>query len=659
MPEPVSELPSEPMWTPSEERVAASNMRVFMDYQADVHGREFEDYRALHAWSVQDQAAFWSDFWDWSEVIAETKGERILIDGDKMPGAKFFPDAKLNFAENLLRHANEGPALIFRREDGMESTMSGEDLRGLASRVAQALLAMGVEPGDRVAAYLPNIPESIACMAGAAAIGAVWTSCSPDFGVQGVLDRFGQIEPKVVFAVDGYVYAGKGQDVRAKVAEVAANLPKLEQLVVIPFLENKPDLSDVPGAITIGAWLADFKAGPVPYKQLPFDHPLYILYSSGTTGVPKCIIHCAGGVLLQHLKEHILHTDVKLGDRLFYFTTMGWMMWNWLTTGLASGATLMLYDGSPFHPNGNVLWDYAAQQKFKFFGTSAKFIEGCLKADIEPKTTHDLSELQTILSTGSVLVPEGFDYVYEHVKEDVCLASVSGGTDLVACFVGGDPTSPVYRGEIQAPMLAMDTATLLEDGTRSALGEKGELCCMKPFPSMPLGFWDDPDGSKYHAAYFDVYPNVWRHGDYAAFTENGGMVIYGRSDATLNPGGVRIGTAEIYRQVEQLEEVVESIVIGQEWQGDTRVVLFVKLREGMTLDDDLIQRIRRRVKERASPRHIPAKIVQVQDIPRTRSGKIVELAVRDVVHGRPIKNQEALDNPEALEHFRDRPELAD
>jgi acetoacetyl-CoA synthetase len=648
---------SEPMWTPSEARVTSSNMRAFMDYQADVHGREFEDYRALHAWSVEDQAAFWSDFWDWSEVIAETKGDRILIDGDKMPGAQYFPDAKLNFAENLLRHASEGPALIFRREDGMERTMSGDELEATASRVAQALLAMGVEPGDRVAAYLPNIPESVACMAGAAAIGAVWTSCSPDFGVQGVLDRFGQIEPKVMLTVDGYVYAGKGQDIREKVAEVVAGLPKLEKLVVIPFLENRPDLKALAGAELFDTWLADFPAGPVPYKQLPFDHPLYILYSSGTTGVPKCIVHCAGGVLLQHLKEHILHVDVKLGDRLFYFTTKGWMLWNWLTTGLASGATLMLYDGSPFHPNGNVLWDYAAEHKFKVFGASAKFIEGCQKGGITPATTHDLSELKTILSTGSVLLPEGFDYVYEHVKEDVCLASIAGGTDLVACLVGGDPTNAVYPGEIQAPMLGMDTATLLEDGTRAPVGEKGELCCLKPCPSLPLGFWDDPDGSRYHAAYYDVYPNIWRHGDYAAFTETGGMVIYGRSDATLNPGGVRIGTAEIYRQVEQLEEVVESIVIGQEWQGDTRVVLFVRLRDGLTLDDDLIQRIRNHVRQHASPRHVPAKVVQVQDIPRTRSGKIVELAVRDMVHGHPIKNKEALDNPEALEHFRDRSEL--
>ena len=646
------------MWTPPPARVAASNMRAFMAWQAAERGRAFPDYRALHAWSVADLEGFWSDFWDWSGVIAETKGARILIDGDKMPGARFFPDAKLNFAENLLRHCGPGPAIMFRREDGLERIMSGDELKALVARIAKALLAMGIEPGDRVAGFLPNIPEAIACMAGAASIGAVWTSCSPDFGVQGVLDRFGQIAPKVMISVDGYVYAGKRLDIRDKVSAVADGLPGLEKLVIVPFLQDTPDLADMPGAIALEDWLAPHAAGPIPFKRLPFDHPLYILYSSGTTGAPKCIIHRAGGILLQHLKEYSLHADIKPGDRHFYFTTLGWMMWNWLVSGLTVGATLMLYDGSPFHPDGNVLWDYADERKFNIFGTSAKFIEGCLKGGIDPQTTHDLSELKIILSTGSVLVPEGFDYVYAHVKQDVALASISGGTDLCACFVAGEPTAPVYRGEIQAPALAMDVATLRDDGTRSAVGEKGELCCMRPFPSMPLGFWADPDGAKYFDAYYSTYPNVWRHGDYAAFTPHGGMIIYGRSDATLNPGGVRIGTAEIYRQVEQLEEVVESIVIGQEFDGDTRVVLFVKLRPGLTLDDDLVQRLRRRIRDHASPRHIPAKVLQVADIPRTRSGKIVELAVRDIVHGRPIKNREALDNPQALEHFRDRPELA-
>lgn len=649
---------ADPMWTPAPERVRASNMVAFMTWQAAERGRDFEDYRALHAWSVADPEAFWADFWDWAGVIAETRGERVLIDGDKLPGARFFPDAKLNFAENLLRHAGAGPALIFRREDGVESEMSGHALTALASQVAQALLQMGIAPGDRVAAFLPNIPEAIACMAGAAAVGAVWTSCSPDFGVQGVLDRFGQIEPKVMLTVDGYVYAGKRLDIRDKVKGVAEGLPTLEKLVVIPFLESAPEISDLPNAVTFGDWLAPHPPGPAPYKRLPFDHPLYILYSSGTTGAPKCIVHKAGGVLLQHLKEYLLHVDMKPGMRHFYFTTLGWMMWNWQASGLAAGATLMLYDGSPFHPDGDVLWDYAAEKEFDVFGTSAKFIEGCMKGGVDPIRTHDLPNLKTVLSTGSVLVPEGFDYVYEHVKRDVCLASISGGTDLCGCFVGGDPTAPVWRGEIQAPMLSMDVATLLDGGGRAPVGEKGELCCMNAFPSMPLGFWNDPDGSRYFDAYFAAYPNVWRHGDYAAFTEHGGMIIYGRSDATLNPGGVRIGTAEIYRQVEQLDEVVESIVIGQEFDGDTRVVLFVKLRDGVVLDDDLVQRIRRRVREHASPRHMPAKILQVTDIPRTRSGKIVELAVRDVVHGRPIKNKEALDNPEALEQFRDRPELA-
>jgi len=645
------------MWTPTPERVDASNLRAFMAWQAKERGRAFASYAELHAWSVAELADFWSDFWDWAGVVAEAKGERILIDGDKMPGARFFPDARLNFAENLLRHAGAGPALMFRREDGLETEMSGEELVALVGQIARALVAMGVQPGDRVAGFLPNIPEAIACMAGAAAVGAVWTSCSPDFGVQGVLDRFGQVEPKVMFTVDGYVYAGKRLDIREKVSAVAEGLPTLEKLVIAPFLEAAPDLSAMPSAIGLQEWLAPHEAAPAPYVRLPFDHPLYILYSSGTTGAPKCIVHKAGGVLMQHLKEYLLHADVKPGMRHFYFTTLGWMMWNWLASGLSVGATLMLYDGSPFHPDGNVLWDYAADKKFDIFGTSAKFIEGCAKSDVEPVKSHDLAQLKSILSTGSVLVPEGFDYVYDHVKADVCLASISGGTDLCGCFVAGNPMAPVYRGEIQAPALAMDVATLLDDGSRAPVGEKGELCCMNPFPSMPLGFWNDPDGARYFDAYYAVYPNVWRHGDYAAFTEHGGMIIYGRSDATLNPGGVRIGTAEIYRQVEQLEEVVESIVIGQDFEGDTRVVLFVKLREGLKLDDNLVQRIRRRVREGASPRHMPAKVLQVTDIPRTRSGKIVELAVRDVVHGRQIKNKEALDNPEALDQFRDRAEL--
>ena len=647
-----------PMWTPPAARVEASNLKAFMAWQQQERGRAFGDYQALHAWSVARLEDFWADFWEWAGVIAETRGERVLVDGDKMPGARFFPDAKLNFAENLLRHCGDGPALIFRREDGLEREMSGHELAALVSRVAQALLAMGVAPGDRVAAYLPNIPEAIACMAGAAAVGAVWTSCSPDFGVQGVLDRFGQVEPKVMLSVDGYVYATKRLDIRDKVKEVAEGLPTVEKLVIIPFLEQAPDLSGMAGAVSLADWLAPHAAGPTPYKRLPFDHPLYILYSSGTTGAPKCIVHKAGGVLLQHLKEYLLQTDVKPGMRHFYFTTLGWMMWNWLVSGLTAGATLMLYDGSPFHPDGNVLWNYVADKKIDIYGTSAKYIEGCIKGGIDPMRTHDLTSLRSVLSTGSVLVPEGFDYVYEHVKQDVCLASISGGTDLCGCFVAGDPTGAVWRGEIQAPALAMDVATLRDDGTRADVGEKGELCCMNPFPSMPLGFWNDPDGARYFDAYFSTYPNVWRHGDYAAFTEHGGMIIYGRSDATLNPGGVRIGTAEIYRQVEQLEEVVESIVIGQEFEGDTRVVLFVRLRDGLTLDDDLVQRIRRRVRENASPRHVPAKVLQVADIPRTRSGKIVELAVRDVVHGRPIKNQEALANPEALDEFRGRAELS-
>ena len=647
----------EPMWQPSAERASASNLAAFIDWQQTERRRIFSNYAELHSWSVSNQPAFWSDFWDWAGIISEKKGERILIDAEKMPGASYFPDARLNFAENLLRHCNEQPALIFRREDGLEKTMSGNELVSMAGQVSRALVAMGIQPGDRIAGFLPNIPEAIAIMAGAAAIGATWTSCSPDFGAQGVLDRFGQVQPKVMVTADGYVYADKRIDLRSKIKAVAEELEGLEKIVVIPFLEDKTDITDIPYSLMLEDWLKGHSDAPPDYIHLPFDHPLYILYSSGTTGAPKCIVHKAGGVLLQHLKEYILHTDMKPGMRHFYFTTLGWMMWNWQASGLAAGATLMLYDGSPFHPDGNVLWNYAEEQKFDVFGTSAKYLEGCHKGGINPAKTHDLKNLKTILSTGSVLVPEGFDYVYESVKADVCLASISGGTDLCGCFVGGVPTQPVWRGEIQAPALAMDVATLREDGSRASLGEKGELCCMGPFPSMPIGFWNDTDGSRYFDAYYSTYKNVWRHGDFAAFTKSGGLVIYGRSDATLNPGGVRIGTAEIYRQVEQLPEVLESIVIGQDIDGDVRVVLFVRLREQQELSDDLVQRIKKRIREGASPRHVPAKVLQVTDIPRTRSGKIVELAVRDVVHNRPIKNKEALDNPEALEQFRDREEL--
>jgi acetoacetyl-CoA synthetase len=572
-----------------------------------------------------------------------------------MPGATWFPEAKLNFAENLLRERDASLAISFWGEDRVKRQLSRRQLYELVSRLSQALAALGVKKGDRVAGYLPNLPESTAAMLATASLGAIWSSCSPDFGVQGVLDRFGQIEPKVLFVADGYLYGGKEFDTQDKAREILAQLPTVRRCVVLPYLQARPT-----AGVGLEEFLAPYAARDIEFERVEFNHPLYILYSSGTTGVPKCIVHGTGGTLLQHLKEQRLHSDVRAGDRLFYFTTLGWMMWNWLVSGLASGAALLLYDGSPFVGRGRVLFDMADAEGMTHFGTSAKFIDAIAKIDLKPLDTHRLERLRAILSTGSPLVAEGFDYVYRNIKSDVCLSSISGGTDIVSCFVLGNPALPVWRGEIQCKGLGMAVEVFDEQG-RSLEGEKGELVCTRPFPSMPVGFWNDPDGAKYRAAYFEKYPNVWRHGDWCEVTAHGGIVIYGRSDAVLNPGGVRIGTAEIYRQVEQVEEVLESIVIGQDWPPqkpeDVRVVLFVKLKEGVQLDDALANRIKKRIRDNTTPRHVPAKILQVEDIPRTKSGKIVELAVRDVVHGRQVQNVEALANPEALAHFRDRSEL--
>ena len=599
---------------------------------------------------------FWNLVWDFCEIRGE-KGGRVLADGDRMPGASFFPDARLNFAQNLLRRHGGGDALVFRGEDKVERRMSWDELHALVSKLQQLFLSCGVGTGDRVAAMMPNMPETIAAMLAAASIGAVWSSCSPDFGEQGVLDRFGQIEPVLFIAPDGYWYNGKPIDVAAKVAAVAAKLPTLRKVLIVDYLGMaEAAASAIPHASALADAVAGFEAKPVAFEPLPFSHPLYILYSSGTTGIPKCIVHSAGGTLLQHVKEHRLHCGVGEGDRVFYFTTCGWMMWNWLASGLASGATLLLYDGSPFHPDGNILFDFADREAMTYFGTSAKFIDSVRKAGLKPIETHDLSTVRTISSTGSPLSPEGFQFVYDGIKQDVHLASISGGTDIVSCFVLGVPTEPVWVGEIQAPGLGMAVDVWDDDG-RHVEGEKGELVCAKAFPSMPIGFWNDPDGRKYHAAYFERFDNIWCHGDFAEWTQHGGLIIHGRSDATLNPGGVRIGTAEIYNQVEQMPEIAEALCIGQDFEDDVRVVLFVRLAAGVALNEDLERRIRTKIRTGASPRHVPAKIIAVADIPRTKSGKITELAVREVVHGRPVKNKEALANPEALELFRGLPQL--
>ncbi|MCB1481241.1 MAG: acetoacetate--CoA ligase [Rhodobiaceae bacterium] len=647
-----------PLWTPDADRADETQLARFMAEISAETGQTFASYPDFHRWSVENRETFWSRLWDFARLVGE-KGDRVIAQ-DTMPGAVFFPDAKLNFAENLLAPADtdpQGDAFVFWGEDKVRRRMSWEQLRALVSRLQQALQAAGVAKGDRVAAMMPNMPETIAGMLAASSIGAVWSSCSPDFGTRGVLDRFGQIEPKVLITCDGYWYAGKRIEVAAKLGEIVPQLPTLSAVVVVPYLEQATEVAaKLPNGTELAAFIEPFEAKAPEFLRLPPDHPLYILFSSGTTGIPKCIVHSAGGTLLQHVKEHRLHCDIRPGDRFFYFTTCGWMMWNWLASGLATGATLLLYDGSPFHPDGNILFDYADAEGMTMFGTSAKFIDSVRKAELRPIATHKLEHLRLMTSTGSPLSPEGFSFVYDGIRKDMQLASISGGTDIVACFVGGNPISPVYVGEIQGPMLAMATEVWDDDGKPMQSG-KGELVCTKAFPSMPIMFWNDPGGHKYRAAYFERFDGIWCHGDFAEWTGHGGMIIHGRSDATLNPGGVRIGTAEIYAQVEQMPEVIEALAIGQTWDDDVRVVLFVRLADDVMLDDELTAMIRKRIREGASPRHVPARVVAVKDIPRTKSGKITELAVRDVVHGREVKNQEALANPEALEFYRDIPEL--
>jgi len=651
-----------PIWSPTPARANAAQLSEFMRQAEAIAGYPIRDYQTLHAWSLRAAPDFWKLVWDFSGIIG-SQGETPIRNVEMMRGARWFPEGQLNYAENLLRDSANQEALVFWGEDKVKVRMTRQELRREVARFAAALTAAGVGVGDRVAAYMSNMPETLIALLATASLGAVFTSASPDFGVPGVLDRFGQTEPKVLIACDGYRYAGKSIDIRERLAELAKRLPSLRRIVVVPYLSlgSGMDIRGIDKALSYQDFTAPHAhVEHIEFRRMPFNHPLIIMYSSGTTGTPKCIVHGAGGTLMQHVKEHRLHSDVKEGDRLFYYTTCGWMMWNWQVAGLASGATLMLYDGSPFVNEHRILWDYAETEKITHFGTSAKYLEALGKSGLRPAERYPLTALRAILSTGSPLAPRSFDFVYQHIKEDVQLASISGGTDIMCCFVLGNPMQPVWRGEIQCVGLGFSVEAWNQDG-QAVMEEKGELVCTRPFPSMPVSFWNDPDGGKYTAAYFERFPGVWHHGDFCEMTRHGGVIIYGRSDATLNPGGVRIGTAEIYRQVEQLPEVAEAIVIGQEWppEGptDVRIVLFVRLSDNTTLDQALEDRMRQVIRANATPRHVPAKILQVADIPRTKNGKLVELAVRNVVHGLPVKNIDALANPEALAYFGNRAEL--
>ncbi|MBM3468368.1 MAG: acetoacetate--CoA ligase [Alphaproteobacteria bacterium] len=647
------------LWSPSPKAIQAASLTRFMDKLKQDRNITLATYEDLYTYSLLHPEQFWKGVWDFCALISETQGERFLIDADNLEKAKFFPDARLNFAENLLRRRDDSIALTFYGEDQVYQTLTYQDLYHQTIQLAQVFKRWGIQPGDRIAGYLPNIPHTVIAMLAAASLGAIWSSCSPDFGVQGVVDRFSQIKPTVFLMADGYYYGGKVFSCLDRLPPIRDALPSLKKVILIPYITSAQDLKNQNISPQIEIWEDLLTASPpeaFTFPQLPFNHPLYILYSSGTTGVPKCIIHGAGGTLLQHLKEHQLHCDIKPDDKVFYYTTCGWMMWNWLVSALASGASLVLYDGSPLHPHPEFLFEIAEKEGITLFGTSAKFIDTLAKNNLEPHKKYALASLRMVTSTGSPLCAESFDYAYRAIKKDMCLASISGGTDIVSCFALGNPIAPVRRGELQCRGLGLAVRVFDEAG-QEIRGQKGELVCTQPFPSQPLGFWNDPDGEKYHNAYFKRFPNVWHHGDFVELTPHDGLIIYGRSDTVLNPGGVRIGTAEIYHQVDKIEDILESIAIGQQWKNDVRIILFVHLKGDIPLSDALIEKIKDQIRRNTSPRHVPAKIIAVTDIPRTKNGKLAESAVRDTVHGEVNKNHEALANPDVLDQFKNREEL--
>jgi len=645
-----------PLWQPGEQRMQYANMTAFMEFINKNYRQSLANYHQLYQWSIDNLEEFWPAVWEFTNIKASRQYDRVATNLDNMLECKWFAGARLNFAENLLRYRDDQTAIIFKSEKDEPVSITYAELYEKVTKLAASLRAAGVTKGDRVAGFMPNIPGTVIAMLAATSIGAIWSSCSPDFGFNGVMDRFGQIQPKILFTADGYSYNGKIYNSLERVQKVKQDIKSIEKVVVVPYISKEPDISIVSGAVHYEDFVAQDEIPELQFEQLPFDHPVYIMYSSGTTGVPKCIVHGAGGTLIQHLKELVLHTNLTRADKIFYFTTCGWMMWNWLVSSLAVGATVVLFDGSPFYPEPGTLFKLAQDVGITVFGTSAKYLAALEKAGVKPGKEYDLSKLQAVLSTGSPLSVESFHYVYRDIKEDLCLSSISGGTDIVSCFALGNPIGPVYPGELQCRGLGMKVEAYDNCGT-PVINKKGELVCTAPFPSQPVGFWNDPDREKYQNAYFEVYPGIWHHGDYIEITGTGGVIIYGRSDATLNPGGGRIGTAEIYRQVEAMDEIVDSVVIGQEWDNDVRVILFVKLKEGVKLTEELIKKIKTNIRANTTPRHVPAKIIAVPDIPYTISGKKVELAVRKIIHNQPVKNRDALANPEALDYYRDIPEL--